>query len=183
MKVNIIGALFVTLVCFAVLKLASDDVGDQLLQKQQDGAILAVLVMLNENQIHLAKDFYQRTSNEKLQNFAVLVHQECSENLKYIRHLSKEIDTDTIDAAVALQLKKTGKKQLDLLTYKKGANLDKAYLQISIDNFIEARAVFAEYLRFGVTNSLLRQNLQATRERFNSYLHEAMLLKNELEVN
>ncbi|KTD51855.1 hypothetical protein Lqui_0699 [Legionella quinlivanii] len=150
------------------------------LPQQQDGAVLANLLVINENQSALARYIYKKSNNSIIQQFALKLDQQARHHLKEIYHLSKTTGISTIDAATALKLRGIKNQELKALSEAENSQLDSLYLEFEIRNSSKALTLFEQDFKPIATHPAIKNYLESSKQDFVENLKQAQLIQKTL---
>ncbi|MCE3045486.1 DUF4142 domain-containing protein [Legionella sp. 16cNR16C] len=150
------------------------------LPQQQDGAVLANLLVINENQSALARYVYKRSHNAVIQQFALKLDQQARHHLKEIYHLSKTTGISTIDAATALKLRGVKNQELKELSEAENSQLDNLYIEFEIRNSSKALTLFEQDFKPIATHPAIKNYLESSKQDFVENLKQAQLIQKAL---
>ncbi|WP_419420373.1 DUF4142 domain-containing protein [Legionella sp. D16C41] len=147
---------------------------------QQDGQILDVLVVLNQNEIAAANLISKKKDvNDSVKRYARMLAREHGKNLKETMKLSHSIGSP-MQNATADSLKKKGEHELATLNPLTGAALDKAYIDAMVNDHQQALQLFDDNLMPNASNQKLKAQLTQTRKHLVKHLKEAQAIQNKL---
>ncbi|KTC75357.1 hypothetical protein Lbir_0502 [Legionella birminghamensis] len=152
------------------------------LLQQQDGAVMANLLVLNENQSLLAQSAYKKSTNTMIQKFALQLDQQARHNLKAIYHLGTTTGISTIDAATALKLRNVGKAQVKKLSEMDGVEVDRMYIQLVITNSRSALRLIAHDFQPLASHPALKNYLESSKALYSENIKQAGLIEKALET-
>ncbi len=151
--------------------------GETATQASQDGKILEVLTVLNNNEIDVAKLAIKKTKNANVKEYAEFLLKEHKDNLKDGKKLSKEIKEKPLNSEQAKTLKQKGKAEVKSLAKLKGEDFDKAFIQAMVQDHQEAISLLDNDLLKNVTNASLKDFLNTTHGHLATHLDKAKALQ------
>lgn len=145
---------------------------------QKYGEILAWLVILNKNEIELAKVALKKNVDSPVKQYADMMVKDHTKNLKATLTLSEKIDIKPQKTTEVLSLKEKGKKELATLSPLKKEDFQKQYIDMIVKDHTEALQTLDQYLTEKDLPSLLEKHLKVTREHVALHLQKAKTIQN-----
>lgn len=183
---SVIVSLFIGTFLFAVKSNAGNTTTHKSLSvkenDKQDGEIIATLIVLNKNEIALAKEALIKVRNPAVRKYAHLLKREHTKNLNQTLKLSKKTDINPVETATVITLKQDGEKELLALSSLKAKSFEEAYVNAMVKEHTAALNLIDDNLLINVTNPALKAQIEATRPHIASHLEKAKELQNELKV-
>lgn len=148
---------------------------------QQDNNILAVLVVLNKNEIKAAKEALKHTKNGHVTTFALLMQKDHGNNLKETLKIAHDINISIKPTASSNELKEKGKKELNNLSSLKGNEFDKAYIDAMVKGHQNALEQVTQF-QSQTNNEELKNHLNQTKTAVEKHLNIAKEVQNKLNA-
>lgn len=148
---------------------------------QKDGEIIAILLVVNKNEIAAAKEALKKTTNPAVKQYAQMIEKEHTKNLQETLKTDKKIGVTPIAGKIAVTLKQDGKKELIAISVLKGNDFDKAYIKAMVKGHSDVLHMMDDNLLKNVSNPALKKLLLATRPHIQAHLQQAQAIQNELK--
>lgn len=149
-------------------------------QNQKDGEILAVLVVVNKNEIAAANEALKKSSSPAVKKYAEMLKKEHTKNLKQTMAVSKKTGIAPVETDKTNSLKEEGKKELDNLSTLNNKEFDKAYIDAMVNGHTKVLETLDDDLIKNASNAALKKQLLATRPHIVAHLNEAKKLQQKL---
>ncbi|STX28201.1 Predicted outer membrane protein [Legionella beliardensis] len=150
-------------------------------KNQMDGQILAVLVVLNQNEISAADLVSKKKGvNSSVASYAKMLSKEHNKNLKETLKLSRKIGAP-VQNDTANSLKQHGENELATLNPLSGAALNKAYIDAMVNDHNAAIQLFDNTLIPNAGNKKLKEHLTSTRKHLVKHLKDAQAIQKKLD--
>lgn len=147
--------------------------------KMVDEKALTVLTVINQNEIAVAKNAQKKATTKAVRQYATLMYQQHSQNLKKTTELRQHIKAPLTQSDVSLMLEQKGKDELATLNHLSGKHYDKAYIQTMIMDHKDALRLLDGLIK-NVQNPTIKQHLEATRAHVVKHLHAAEAIDKQL---
>jgi putative membrane protein len=141
-------------------------------EMQQDDNAIAVLIVLNKNEINAGKEALKKSKNSTVREFAKHMEKQHTANLNDTLKVMRKIHASDKPTTESKDLKEKGKKELTELSSLKGAEFDKAYINAMVKGHEDALQL-AESLASKVNNKALKEHLEATATTIKHHLEMA----------
>jgi putative membrane protein len=148
---------------------------------QDDKDIMAVLIVLNKNEINAANEALKQSKNTDVDDYAHMMKKHHTENLNETMKLKDELHAHVKDNSDAKDLKDAGKKEGKELASLKGVDFDKAYIGDMVKDHEDALKLIDDKLLPKVSNEKLKSLLEATQKTVQSHLDKAKEIQDKLK--
>lgn len=148
---------------------------------QKDREILGFLIVLNTNEIAAAKTVAGKSVDKDVSDYATLMIEQHTQNLKDTLTISQETKMEPLDTAEVVTLKAKGKNELTVLMPLNNVAFEKAYIDAMVKGHTDALAAIDMQLK-EVTNPELKKHLTATRAHVIHHLEKAQEIQKTLQA-
>jgi predicted outer membrane protein len=143
---------------------------------ESDAQIMAVLLALDENEVHAAATVEEKKVTGNFLALAQLIHQDHSKDIEDVKTLGTTIGIEPKDTPAVAELRAKGKQTLEKLTPLTGGALESAFVSEMVSGHREALQLVDEMLKTA-RNPNLKEHLASTRQRIALHLQQAESLK------
>ena len=151
-------------------------------QTQKDGEIVALLIVLNKNEIAAAKEALKKVKNPTIKQYAKMLKKEHTKNLSEALTLSKKMDIAPVETVTVMVLKQDGKKEMITLAALHAKDFETKYIDAMIKDHTDALKMIDNNLLKNATNPYLKAQIEATRPHIVSHLQQAQAIQNKLKT-
>lgn len=149
-------------------------------QMKKDGAVIAILVALNTNEIAASKIALQKATNQSVKRYAKMLEREHTKNLNKILKLSKELKIASIKNSTASKITSNGKKEMSGLSAATGENFDVLFINDMVKDHQAALTLIDTNLSKNVYNTELKTDLEKTRKHIAMHLEKGQKIQKKL---
>jgi putative membrane protein len=150
--------------------------------RQEDGAILKVVIVLNKNEIAAAEEVLHRKNiNPHVRAYAKLMVRQHSQNLENAYELSSRLRYQPVSSHTSIQMKAQGTRDVENLASLKGAHqFQTAYINDMVTGHAQALKMFDTNLMKNATNPMLKRFLTNTRSVVAQHLQKAKQVQDQI---
>jgi putative membrane protein len=141
-----------------------------------DGEILAQLVALNENEVHVAQLAEKKDAEGPVESFAKMIREDHGKNINDTEKLSGKLNIDLKKSTAVDSLHEEGERVLDRLDALKKDEFERSFLDEMVSGHRAALDKLDEWIH-EAQNPEVKSHLQATRQRVAFHLKEAERLQ------
>lgn len=146
------------------------------MKAKTDGEILAIVMAIDENEVHAASTAEEKKVAEPVMGFAQTLHQHHNQNLQETKALSAKIGIIPRESPTVAKLREQGKQELTKLMPLTGEAFEKEFLSAMRAGHREALQMLDEFLKTA-KNEELKVHLTTTRQSVAMHLQTAENLR------
>lgn len=143
---------------------------------QSDGEIMALLIALNENELHAAMTAEQKQAGPDTMAYAKTLHKDHGMNIADTEKIGVKIGVTPIETAAVDALHDKGAQQLAPMVTMTGSKFEGAFADAMRTGHTDALKMLDEWIT-KANNPALKQHLTETRGHIERHLTEAQQLK------
>lgn len=152
----------------------------QTAQAKKDGAVIATLIALNNNEITAAQVALQKSNNLSVKRYAKMLQREHTKNLDKTVQLSQKLGIPTVQTSTVTMIQRDGKKEVRGLDAATGNNFDVLYINDMVKNHQAALNLIDTNLLKNANNPALKNHLEKTRHHIEAHLIRAQKIQQQL---
>ena len=152
-------------------------------QSQGDAEILALLIAVNENEVHAAMVAEQKAStadqpklSQPVLDFAKMLHVQHAKGAQDTKELATKIGVKTAETPAVEEARNQGKELKDKLMALNGQEFEKLFVAAMVSGHREVLQKVDSWMKTA-QNDAVKKHLAATRERVAMHLKEAERLQ------
>lgn len=173
-----ISAIFLSF--FSLIVSAATNAQANMGEQQKDGKILEVLILIDNNEINLAKQAEKKSTDANVKSFADAMLKDHSKNLENIEALAKKMHITPVSSNRINLLKRAGAEEIKALGSKQGKDFNVAYVDAMVKGHEKALKIIDEKLIPHTSNQELINLLNATKKTVSQHLEMAKNLQSKI---
>jgi putative membrane protein len=146
----------------------------------QNGQILEVLMVIDNNEINAANAVLTKTTNPNVKTFANTMITDHSENLKAIQNLAKQINITPVVSSKSTKLQQAGQDELKKLSSLSSNQLDTTYINAMVKGHEAALKLIDNKLLPNASDPKVKSFLTDTRAVVAHHLQLAQTVQSQL---
>lgn len=174
----VISAFFLSFFSVFAGAAANDHVNAS--EQQKSGRILETLILIDNNEINLAKQAEKKSTDPNVKSFAETMLKDHTKNLEDTEALGKKMDVTPVSSNRIDLLKKAGAEKVKALESKQGKEFDVAYADAMVKGHGKALKIIDEKLIPNASGQELMNHLNATKETVSHHLEMAKDLQDKV---
>lgn len=148
--------------------------------QRQDGKIIEMITVIDNNEINEANEALKRSSNDGVKDFAQTMVKDHSQNLQDAKDLSQKINIQLVTSDKSQALTQKGKQGLQKLSNLPEKRFDMAYINAMVVGHTAVLKAIDEQLLPKASNADLVSFLKTTRETVQHHLDMAKDIQKQL---
>lgn len=148
--------------------------------QQQNGQILEIISVIDNNEINAANAVLAKTTNPDVKAFAQTMVADHSENLKAIQTLSQQVSIQPVSCNVSTKLQNAGQAELKKLSSLSNNQLNVDYINAMVKGHTAALALIDDKLLPQASNPAVKAFLTDTRVVVAHHLQLAQAVQKQL---
>lgn len=151
-------------------------------QANDDGKIIAFLIVLNKNEIAFANEALKRKVGPAVRNYALVLRKDHTNGLKATEMLSNKIHEQPVDTPETDTLKQQGSEKLKELRALNGPR----FVIVFVDAMVKGHQAALDKIDESMAktnNPDLKKHLEATRARVKRHLQAAQVIQNRINTH